>query len=94
MLEDWRQSGLSRTDFAEQTGITLKTFDRWRSRLEGPQRRPSTSVAGLASVELVGGGSADSPGQMTIIPGLQPRVVLSADIDADVLRRVLRACTC
>jgi hypothetical protein len=92
MIAAWRESGLTRTAYAERRGICLKTFDRWRSRVEAAERMGS----GLARVGLRAGvGDVNEAREaLRVIPGSPPQVVLPADWDAACLQRVLEACRC
>ncbi|MDA3961628.1 MAG: hypothetical protein PF961_12615 [Planctomycetota bacterium] len=55
MIAAWHESGMSRAAYAEKVGICLKTFDRWRSRVDGSTRR---STAGLARVAIPAGAAS------------------------------------
>jgi hypothetical protein len=92
MLDAWRESGQSRADYAASVGVGLKTFDRWRRRVEGISPKVG---AGLARV-VAGPGAADvdSPSEVRVIPGNPPAVVLPRNWEAALLQRVLEACRC
>lgn len=89
MLAAWRESGLSRVDFAEKQGICLKTFDRWRGKVEGTAQKSG----GLARVEAAGNALGPTEA-VRVIPGMPPQVVLPNNWDAVLLHRVLEACRC
>ena len=90
MIADWRASGLGRAAFAEQQDICLKTFDRWRSRVEGAGRK---SDSGLARVAIEPS-DREARSALCVIPGTPPQVLLPPDWDSACLRRVLEACRC
>jgi hypothetical protein len=90
MIAEWRASGLGRAEYAARRGISLKTFDRWRSRVEGGRRK---TAGGLARVTLAASGG-ETTGVPFVLAGTPPRVVLPPDWDAACLRRVLEGCRC
>lgn len=92
MIADWRESGIDRASYAARRGIHLKTFDRWRSRVEGSSRAAPSRLARVALASPEGG--ADFHHALRVIPGPQAQVVLPEDWNAEILRRVLEACRC
>ena len=94
MLGRWRESGSSAEAFCASVGISTKTLHRWRLRLEGSGRDSDAGRVGFAPVVVTPRASADSFCGVEVIAGPLPRVRLPPDVDEDLLRRVLRACTC
>lgn len=47
-VEGWRQSGLSQIVYCEQHGLNIKSFRRWRTKLQ----RAATTAASLTLVPI------------------------------------------
>jgi hypothetical protein len=64
-VEGWRQSGLSQIAYCEQHGLNIKSFRRWRTKLQ----RAATTSASLTLVPISVGNPATAPAIRLHSPG-------------------------
>ncbi len=64
-VEGWRQSGLSQIAYCEQHGLNIKSFRRWRTKLQ----RAATTAASLTLVPVSIGNPATTPAIRLHSPG-------------------------
>jgi len=64
-VEGWRQSGLSQIAYCEQHGLNIKSFRRWRTKLQ----RAATTAASLTLVPISVGAPATAPAIRLHSPG-------------------------
>lgn len=89
-IEDQRQSGVPQSEFCEQHGLALSTFQRWRSRLGSPESSGSRArKADFLPVHVVDR-REDGPFLEIVFPhGVRVRV--PEQVSAESLKRVLWA---
>jgi hypothetical protein len=64
-VEAWRQSGLSQIAYCEQHGLNIKSFRRWRTKLQ----RAATTATSLTLVPINVGTPATTPAIRLHSPG-------------------------
>ncbi len=64
-VEGWRQSGLSQVAYCEQHGLNIKSFRRWRTKLQ----RAATTAASLTLVPISVGAPTTAPAIQLHSPG-------------------------
>jgi hypothetical protein len=64
-VEGWRQSGLSQITYCEHHGLNIKSFRRWRTKLQ----RAATTAASLTLVPISVGAQATAPAIRLHSPG-------------------------
>ncbi len=64
-VEEWRQSGLSQIAYCEQHGLNIKSFRRWRTKLQ----RAATTAASLTLVPVSVGAPTTAPAIRLHSPG-------------------------
>jgi len=64
-VEGWRQSELSQIAYCEQYGLNIKSFRRWRTKLQ----RAATTAASLTLVPISVGTPATAPAIRLHSPG-------------------------
>ena len=89
LVAEYEASGLSRTAFCQQTGLSLSTLARYRKR-----REPTAAAEGKhwLAVEVSGsaavGGGEGASGLAVVLPGGQ-RIEVCRGFDGDTLQRLL-----
>ena len=91
LVVEYQASGLSRTAFCQQRGLSLSTLARYRRRQERTAGGAAAGKHWLAvevsgSAAVVGGEGAS--GLAVVLPGGQ-RIEVGRGFDADTLRRLL-----
>jgi hypothetical protein len=64
-VEGWRQSGLSQIAYCEQHGLNIKSFRRWRTKLQ----RAATTATSLTLVPINVSAPATTPAIRLHSPG-------------------------
>ncbi len=64
-VEGWRASGLSQITYCEHHGLNIKSFRRWRTKLQ----RAATTAASLTLVPTSVGAQATAPAIRLHSPG-------------------------
>jgi len=64
-IESWRQSGLSQIAYCAHHGLNIKSFRRWRIKLQ----RATTTAASLTLVPISVGAPATAPAIRLHSPG-------------------------
>lgn len=86
LLAAWRSSGLTRTAFCGQNGISWKSLGDWAAQLE-PAAPPA--AARFLTVEVVPDPTA--PALVVELAGSGHRVTVPSDFDVVALRRLVGA---
>jgi transposase len=91
LVAEYESSGLSRTDFCRQRGLSLSTLSRYRRRQEQaagetPDGKRFLAVEVSGSAARVGGERAN--GLAIMVPGGR-RIEVGRDFDAETLKRLL-----
>jgi len=91
LVAEFESSGLSRTEFCQQRGLSLSTLARYRRRREQMSGEAAEGKRWLA-VEVSGdsarAGGAMASGLAIVVPG-GPRIEVGRGFDADTLKRLL-----
>ena len=91
LVAEFESSGLSRTEFCQQKGLSLSTLARYRRRREQMGDEAAEGKRWLA-VEVPGvtarAGGAMASGLAIVVPGGQ-RIEVGRGFDADTLKRLL-----
>ena len=91
LVAEYESSGLSRTDFCRQRGLSLSTLSRYRRRQEQTAGETAEGKRWLA-VEVSGGsarvGGETASGLAIVVPGGR-RIEIGRGFDAETLKRLL-----
>jgi hypothetical protein len=90
LVAEYEASGLSRTEFCRQKGLSLSTLSRYRRRRE--QIGEATEGKQWLAVEVSGptarAGGAIASGLAIVVPGGR-RIEIGCGFDADTLKQLL-----
>ncbi len=100
LVAEYEASGLGRTAFCQQRGLSLSTLARYRKRQEQTAGEPTEGKRWLA-VEVAGSGAGEggqrTSGLAVVLPGGR-RIEVGRGFDAETLQRLLavveRGCAC
>jgi hypothetical protein len=86
-VQDFEQSGLSRTAFSSARGVALHTLDYYRARYR--TRRAATAAQGLLPVDLISTSSVSGGLRVELLNGR--RIFVEAGFDVSVLKQLVAA---
>jgi len=90
IIREWEGSGcVTQASFCRQSGISIKSFSRWRS-VFARESLQSQSKVGFAKVEVKAPHSVESG--IRIALSAQAHIDVAPDFDESTLRRVLSVC--
>ena len=89
VLDEWRRSGVTLTEFARREGLSRNRLSWWRGRLgeERPPRFHRIELVGTPVSAVAGGGGGEG---IEIVVGGARRVVVRPGFDRELLAEVLR----